>query len=209
MANVLPPRWLEWAREIQALSQTGYHYSENEYQRERYERLSAIAAEIIAEHTQLPQDELTTTFRAQTGYATPRVDVRGAVFRDGKLLLVRERMDGGWTMPGGWADVGDVPSEAAEREVREEAGFRVKARRVIGVYDANRVGPLELFHAFKIVFLCDLVGGEARSSNETSEVAFFGPGEIPEPLSGERTRPRHIQDAFAAYQNPACQSVFD
>jgi len=127
LANVLPPRWLEWAREIQALSQTGYHYSENEYQRERYERLSAIAAEIIAEHTQLPQDELTTTFRAQTGYATPRVDVRGAVFRDGKLLLVRERMDGGWTMPGGWADVGDVPSEAAEREVREEAGFRVKA----------------------------------------------------------------------------------
>lgn len=209
MPNVQPPRWLEWAREIQALSQTGYHYSENDYQRERYKRLSEIAGEIISEHTELPLNDLTTAFRAQAGYATPRVDVRGAVFQDGKLLLVRERMDGGWTMPGGWADVGDVPSEAAEREVWEEAGFRVKARKMVGVYDANRMGPLELFHAYKIVFLCDLISGEARPSNETTEVAFFAREEIPEPLSGERTRPRHIQDAFIAFQHPDYPAVFD
>ncbi len=204
-----PPRWLEWAREIQALAQTGYHYSENEYQRERYHRLTEIAAEIISEHSELPFDPLLSTFNRQIGYATPRVDVRGAVLTDGKLLLVRERQDGGWTMPGGWADVGDVPSQAAEREVWEEAGLRVKARKVIGVYDANRVGPLEIFHAFKVVFLCELLGGQPRPSSETSEVAYFGPDEIPTLLSGERTKPRHISDAFKILMNPDCPTVFD
>jgi ADP-ribose pyrophosphatase YjhB (NUDIX family) len=205
----LIPRWLEWARQIQALSQTGYHYSENDYQRERYRRLIEIAAEIVSEHTGMVYEPLAQVFSSQVGYATPRVDVRGAVFSKGKLLLVRERQDGGWTMPGGWADVGDVPSQAAEREVREEAGFQVKARRVVGVYDANRTGPLEVFHAFKIVFLCDLIGGEACPSDETSEVAFFGPEEIPEPLSGERTKGRHIQDAFCAYRQTDFPTVFD
>jgi ADP-ribose pyrophosphatase YjhB (NUDIX family) len=205
----LIPRWLEWARQIQALSQTGYHYSENDYQRERYRRLIEIAAEIVSEHTGMVYEPLAQVFSSQVGYATPRVDVRGAVFSEGKLLLVRERQDGGWTMPGGWADVGDVPSQAAEREVREEAGFQVKARRVVGVYDANRTGPLEVFHAFKIVFLCDLIGGEACPSDETSEVAFFGPEEIPEPLSGERTKGRHIQDAFCAYRQTDFPTVFD
>jgi ADP-ribose pyrophosphatase YjhB (NUDIX family) len=203
------PRWLEWAREIQAISQTGYHYSENEYERERYRRLSEIAAEIMSEHRALEYAPLEQVFREQIGYATPRVDVRGAVFRDGKLLLVRERADGGWTMPGGWADVGDIPSEAAEREVWEEAGFLVKAKKVLGVYDANRTGPLEIFHAFKIVFLCEFISGEGRPSYETSEVGFFAFDEMPEPLSGERTKSRHIYDAFRALAEPAAPTVFD
>lgn len=203
------PRWLDWAREIQALSQTGLHFAENDYQRERYQRLIEIAAEIFSQYSDLAYQPLVDRFLKQTGYATPRVDVRGAVFRDDRLLLVRERMDGGWTMPGGWADVGDLPSESVEREVWEEAGFRVKARKVIGVYDANRTGPLEVFHAFKIVFLCDLISGEPRPSNETSEVAFFGLEDIPIKLSGERTRPRHIEDVFAAYADPYKETVFD
>ena len=203
------PRWLEWAREIQALSQTGLHFAENEYQRERYQRLIEIAAEIFSQSSDLKYQPLLDQFRQQTGYATPRVDVRGAVFRDDRLLLVRERMDGGWTMPGGWADVGDVPSESVEREVWEEAGFRVKARKVVGVYDANRTGPLEVFHAFKIVFFCDLISGEPRPSNETSEVAFFGLQDIPTRLSGERTRPRHIEDVFAAHADPDKATIFD
>jgi ADP-ribose pyrophosphatase YjhB (NUDIX family) len=203
------PRWLEWARQIQALSQTGYHYAENEYQRERYQRLTEIAAEIVSESAGLEYAPLLDAFHSQIGYATPRVDVRAAVFQDGRLLLVRERQDNGWTMPGGWADVGNVPSEAAERETWEEAGFHVKARRLIGVYDANRVGPLELFHAFKLVFLCDLIDGEARPSSETSEVAFFGPQEIPDHLSVNRTYLRHIQDAFRMDQYPDLPTVFD
>jgi len=209
MMDNIAPRWLEWAREIQALAQTGNHYAVNDYQRERYLRLMDIAAEVISEHTSLAFEPLAQIFHAQIGYATPRVDTRGAVFRDGKLLLVRERDDNHWSMPGGWADVGDIPSQSAEREVWEEAGIRVKARKVIGIYDANRVRPLELFHAFKIVFLCDLIEGEASPSKETSEVAFFGQDEIPSALSGERTLPRHVRDAFAALANPDCPTVFD
>ena len=203
------PKWLEWAREIEALAQTGLHYAENEYQRQRYHRLMEIAAEIVVEYSNLEFSSLVETFNRQIGYATPRVDVRGAVFKDKRILLVRERIDGGWTLPGGWADVGDVPSEAAEREVREEAGFEVKAQKVVGVYDANRSGPIELFHAFKIIFLCDLLSGEARPSIETSEVAFFDLDEIPRVLSGERTMLRHIQDAFSCLKDPTCPTIFD
>jgi ADP-ribose pyrophosphatase YjhB (NUDIX family) len=203
------PRWLDWAREIQALAQTGSHYAENEYQLQRYRRLMEIAAEIVSEHSNLEYSSVLKTFVAPIGYTTPRVDVRGVVFQEGKLLLVRERIDGGWTLPGGWADVGDVPSKSAEREVWEEAGFLVNASKVIGVYDANRVGDLELFHAFKIVFLCVLIDGKARPSLETSEVRFFGRDEIPEALSGERTKIRQIQDAFASLRDPACPTVFD
>lgn len=196
--STITPDWLKWAREIQSISQTGLHFSENHYQQERFSRLLEISAEIISTQSNLDRSELIEIFNHQIGYATPRVDVRGAVFKRGELLFVREIADGGWTMPGGWADVGDVPSEAVEREVLEESGFEVKARKVVGVYDANRTGPLEIFHAFKIVFLCDIVAGQARISNETSEVAFFNKEDIPMNLSGERTRQRHIQDAYLA-----------
>ncbi|MEW6718133.1 MAG: NUDIX hydrolase N-terminal domain-containing protein [Chloroflexota bacterium] len=209
MSDSCIPRWLEWAQEIQALAQTGCHYSEDEFQQERYQRLTEIAAEIISAQTEFEFTDLVTAFKAQKGYATPKVDVRAAVFRGGKLLLVREISDGGWCMPGGWADVGDVPSEAVEREVWEEAGFHVKARKVIGVYDANRFPPFELFHAFRIVFLCDLLDGEARASNETSAVDFFGQEEIPEPLSRYRTHNQHIAHAFAALKDDNWQTVFD
>ena len=195
------PQWLEWAREIQAISQIGLHYAENNYQAQRYSRLSDISAEIISSHADIDGSDLVKIFNQQIGYATPRIDVRGAVFQAGNLLLVRERLDGGWTMPGGWVDVGDTPSGAVEREVHEESGFVVKARKIIGVYDANRTGPLEVFHAFKIVFLCDIISGQACTSDETSEVKFFAESDLPQILSGERTRPRHLEDAFIALSN--------
>ena len=203
------PRWLQWAREIQAIAQTGETYSLNEWQSQRYQRLMEISAEIIGEHTHHPVELISESFKLQPGYATPKVDVRGAVFRDGKLLLVREKMDGGWTMPGGWADVGDSPAQGAEREVWEESGFRVKARKVIGVYDTNLTPPLELYHAVKLVFLCDINSGEATTSNETTEVGFFGYDEIPQPFAGERTRQRHIEHAFAALRDPDWVTFFE
>jgi ADP-ribose pyrophosphatase YjhB (NUDIX family) len=203
------PRWLAWAREIQALAQTGDHYAANDYQRERYHRLTEIAAEIISEHTGLEIPVLMEVFAAQGGYATPKVDVRAAAFHDGKLLLVRERSDGGWTMPGGWADVGDAPAESAEREAWEEAGFRVKAHKLVGVYDANRFEPFKIMHAYKLVFLCEVLEGEATPSNETSEVAFFAEEELPALLSEQRTHPRHIRDAFLALSDPIRPAVFD
>ncbi len=202
-------RILEWAREIQALAQTGRHYAQDEYQRARYARFTEIAAEMMADQTGMDFPGLLKACHAQIGYATPKIDVRAAVFKDNKLLMVRERLDGGWTMPGGWADVGNIPSQAAERETLEESGFYVKTRKLVGIYDANRTQPLEVFHAFKIIFLCEILDGKARPSNETSEVAFFGRDEIPEELSGERTTPRHIRDVFAALKNPERPAVFD
>ena len=143
--NNMIPRWLEWAREIQALAQTGQTYALNDWQRQRYRRLMEISAEIISEHTYLPVEPILDGFINQPGYATPKVDVRGAIFKEGKILLVREKIDDGWTMPGGWADVGDSPAKGAEREVWEESGFRVRASKVVGVYDANRAEPMELY----------------------------------------------------------------
>ncbi|NJD59748.1 MAG: NUDIX hydrolase [Anaerolineales bacterium] len=203
------PQWLDWAREIQAIAQTGYHYANDEYHRQRFGRLIEIAAEIASEYSDLEYPYVLLSYQEQIGYATPRIDVRGAVFIDGQLLMVRERVDGGWTLPGGWADVGEIPSKAAEREVWEEAGYRVKARKLIGVYDANRMGRLELYHAYKIVFLCDLISGEAKPSIETSEVGFFEKNALPPVLSGERTKLRHIQDAFDCLNDPLHPSVFD
>jgi ADP-ribose pyrophosphatase YjhB (NUDIX family) len=209
MMSKTNPRWLQWAREIQALSQTSITYAENEYQRERYTRLSEIASEIIAEHTNHEASDVIDVLQIQRGYATPKIDVRAAIFKEDKLLLVKERADDGWCMPGGWADVGDTPSNAVERETQEETGFEVKARKLIGVYDANRLGELVFFHAFKLVFLCEIRGGESRPSNETSEVVFYSGDEIPSRLSGERTKQYHIQDAFDVFKDPSLPTKFD
>jgi ADP-ribose pyrophosphatase YjhB (NUDIX family) len=204
------PRWLEWARRLQALAESAQHYACNDYERDRAAKLLDLAAEITAEHSTLPAAEARIAFTAQPGYVTPKVDVRGAAFRDGQLLLVRESVDGGWTFPGGWADVGEEPHLAAEREVLEESGLRVKAVRLIGVYDANRVeGSLPLFHAYKLLFLCEVVGGQPMTSSETSEVAFFALDALPEPLSNYRTTPRHLRDAIASYRDPSRATVFD
>lgn len=203
------PQWLHWARTLQALAQTGLTYAANPFDRERYQKLYDLAVEIFATHTGEPSATLEQWFAVQPGYATPKVDVRGACFREGKVLLVREKSDGRWCLPGGWADVGDVPSESAEREVREEAGFESKARKVIGVFDCNRGGePLAAFHAFKIIFLCEIVGGEANPDHEILEVGFFGPHEIP-PLSRARTTEAWLAECFAHAADPARPTAFD
>jgi ADP-ribose pyrophosphatase YjhB (NUDIX family) len=209
MTNTNPPRWLEWAREIQALSQTGLTYSDNDFDTQRYQRLMEIAAEIVQSHTGLTKEPLLQSFLAQPGYATPKVDVRGAVVREGKILLVQERSDGQWCMPGGWADVGDLPSEMVVREVWEESGFRVVPRKVIGLYDANRGGiPLEFYHAYKIIFECEITGGEARPGDETRAVGFFSLDGLP-PLSSARTNERHLAEVFAHYQDRRRPTAFD
>jgi ADP-ribose pyrophosphatase YjhB (NUDIX family) len=209
MTKMRQPRWLAWARELQALGQTGLTYSEDQYNTERYERLMQIAAEIIQAQTELSLEPTLTNFSVQPGYATPKVDVRGAVVRDGKILLVQERADERWTMPGGWADVGDSPSEMVVREVWEESGFHVEPRKLIGVYDANRSGtPLSFYHAYKLVFLCEIVGGDARPSNETLAVDFFGFDDLP-PLSSERTHERHLHEVLAHLRDDHRPAAFE
>jgi ADP-ribose pyrophosphatase YjhB (NUDIX family) len=203
-------RWLDWAREIQALAQAGLHYAQNHFERERAQRLIELSAEIVAEYGRISLPEARTAFTAQPGYVTPKVDVRGAVIWEGKLVMVREALDGGWTLPGGWADVGEPPAIAVEREVLEEAGLTVRADALVGVYDANRVeGALPLFHAYKLVFLCSRLSGDLRVSPETSEVGWFPLDQLPQPFSPHRTTPRHIADAIARYNNPERSTVFD
>lgn len=209
MTEINLPRWLEWAREIQSLSQTGLTYSDTEYHTQRYQRLMEIAAEIVESHTGLSKEPVLENFMVQPGYATPKVDVRGAALLNGKILLVQERADERWCLPGGWADVGDLPSQMVVREVWEESGFEVEARKVVGVYDANRSGvPLEFYHAYKIVFMCEILGGQARPSNETLAVDFFSFDDLP-PLSLERTNERHLAEVLAHHQDRNRPAAFD
>src|SRR5215211_8038777 len=171
--NSKTPKWMEWAQEIFSLSQSGITYSGNEYDIERYKRLQEITAEMIASQSEILKATALDSFSMQAGYITPKVDVRGAVVRDGKILLIQERADGNWAMPGGWADLGNSPASVAEREVFEESGFHVKAEKVVAVIDANRIEPMEFYHAYKIIFLCQLLGGEPRTCYETLAVDFF------------------------------------
>ncbi len=202
-------KWLKIAREIQQLSQTGAAFAVTDYEKQRYKRLTEITAEIIEHHTTLERESVEKVLMEHPGYATPKIDVRAAIIKDGEILLVQESTDNCWAMPGGWADVGDIPSEVAIRETKEESGFDVKPIKVIGVYDANRVGgKLEFFHAFKIVFLCKLIGGEAKTSDETLDVKFFSFNSLPT-LSVNRTNLKHINEIMLHLQDPLRQTYFD
>lgn len=206
--NAKQPKWIEWAQEIFSMSQAGLTYSQNPFDIERYKRLQEITAEMIASQSELDKQSVLESFSMQAGYITPKIDVRGAVVRDGKILLIQERADGNWAMPGGWADLGNAPASVAEREVWEESGYRVKAKKVVAVIDANRFEPMEFYHAFKIIFLCELVGGEAQTSHETLAVDFFDPQRLP-PLSVNRTNEGMIQEVFAHLQNPDRPTAYD
>jgi ADP-ribose pyrophosphatase YjhB (NUDIX family) len=202
------PKWLAWAREIFSLSQSGLTYSGNPYDIERYKRLQEITAEIVESQSGIAKESVLDSFSMQAGYITPKVDVRGAVIRDGKILLIQERADERWAMPGGWADLGNSPASVAEREVWEESGYRVKAEKVVAVIDGNRIEPMEFYHAYKIIFLCKLLEGEPRTSHETLAVEFFDPNHLP-PLSFYRTNEEMLREVFAHAADPNRPATFD
>lgn len=202
-------KWLELAQKLQSIAQSGLFYSNNEFEIERYKLVMEIAEEMISMKTGFDKEEIHKLFMSEAGHSTPKVDVRGVVFKDDKILLVKEKVDGKWTVPGGWADVGSTPSENAEREVFEESGFRVKAKKVLAVYDRNKQGHTPyIFHLYKIFFLCELIGGEAKTSFETDDVGFFGLDELPELSTGRITR-KQIERFFEHYKNPNLPADFD
>lgn len=201
-------KWLTWAQEIFSLSQSGITYSGNQYDIERYKRLQEITAEIIESQSNVSKESALDSFSMQAGYITPKVDVRGAVVHEGKILLIQERADGMWAMPGGWADLGNSPASVAEREVWEESGYRVKAEKVVAVIDANRIEPMEFYHAYKIIFLCKLLDGEPRTSHETLAVDFFDPAHLP-PLSSYRTNEEMLKEVFSHVEDPHRPTAFD
>jgi ADP-ribose pyrophosphatase YjhB (NUDIX family) len=203
-------KWLQWSRRLQALAQNGLTYCKDPYDEQRYNELRGIAAEIMAAGAGLNESaSVLEGFKFEEGYATPKIDIRAAVFDDEKILLVKERSDGLWTLPGGWADVGDSPSLAAIREVKEESGFDVAVKKLAAVYDRDKhEHPPIQHHVFKLFFLCELRGGTAAESVETSGVDFFAEGNLP-PLSLTRVIEPQIHHMFEHHRNPALPTSFD
>ncbi|MFF2885809.1 NUDIX hydrolase [Paenibacillus sp. NPDC057967] len=202
-------KWLEWAKQIQGIAQTGLTYSKDIYDIERYEQLRQLSIDILSSYTDTGTDKIKLTFASDTGYATPKVDVRAVVFRDEQILLVREKLDGAWALPGGWADIGLSPSEVAVKEAAEESGYLVKPLRLLAVLDKKfHEHPPEPYHVYKLFILCEIVGGEALSGIETSEVAFFGIDELPE-LSQERNTEAQVKSMFQYLINPDQEIVLD
>ncbi len=196
-------KWLEWAKQIQAISQAGLEYSRDVYDIDRFQQLRELSIEIMQQYTDVETEQIRELFAAETGYATPKVDVRGVVFRDGRILMVKEKIDGHWSLPGGWADIGLSPKEIAVKEVREESGYIVEPVRLIGVVDKKfHAHPPCPWHVYKMFILCELIGGEASTdTTETTEVGFFAEDELP-PLSVERNTEQQIQTLFQHMRDP-------
>jgi ADP-ribose pyrophosphatase YjhB (NUDIX family) len=193
---------VRWARALEAIARSGLTYSESAFDRERFEAVRSIAAEIAADASGEDAVELRARFADEYGYATPKVDVRGVVLRDRGLLLVRELDETRWTLPGGWADVGETPRQAVEKEVRQEAGLDVTAVRVIAVYDRDFRGRTQWpAHVYKLYVRCDLIGGEPKGDGlETEEASFFAVDELPE-LS-PKTPAGHLQAVLGLATDP-------
>jgi ADP-ribose pyrophosphatase YjhB (NUDIX family) len=207
---MIDPTLADWARRLQSMAQTGLAFARDPYDIERYHELNRIAAEMLAGGDPARAETLTDLFEREQGYATPKVDVRGFALRDGTVLLVRARADGGWTLPGGWADVALTPAENVVREMREEAGFEARAVRLLAVWDREK-HPHRVqypFHIYKIFFLCELTGGAPQPSDETSEVDFFSPDALPE-LSLGRATPWQLERLFALASDPTLPVAFD
>jgi ADP-ribose pyrophosphatase YjhB (NUDIX family) len=206
------PDWLIWTRELQALAQTGLAFCANPYDRERYEAVRALASKMMAARTAAPPERIEALFAAETGYATPKIDVRAAVFdADDRILMVREVADAGrWTLPGGFADVNMTVAESVVKEVREESGFEVEARKVAAVWDRTRQGhPATVFSCAKVFYLCDVVGGAPATSHETSAVGWFAEGDIPGDLSLGRVLPAQVARMFAHHRDPGLPTDFE
>jgi ADP-ribose pyrophosphatase YjhB (NUDIX family) len=203
------PQWLDWARRLQAIAQNGLTYSDNHYDRERYEAVRDVAAEMMSAQSDAELASIGDLFAQQVGAATPKVDVRAAVFRDDTILLVKERSDGLWTLPGGWADVNEPPSRAIEREVYEESGYRTRAIKLLAFYDRDLHGhPPYPFHVYKLFFRCELEGGTAAPSHETEDVAFFAEDTLPA-LSLTRVTAAQVARLFEHYRHPDWPTDFD
>jgi len=202
-------RLLAWARRLESIAATGLHYAKDPFDVQRYEYLRDVAAEMFAHAADTDVEAVRGLLRAEFGPGTPKLVVRAAVFRDDRILLVREVADNAWAMPGGWAEVDELPSRGVEREVREETGYEVHAERLIYLHDSAIHGRRDrTYHVYTIFFLCKLLGGEAATSMETVEVGFFPEDALP-PLSRSRNTEAELARAFAAHRNPDGPACFD
>ena len=202
-------KWTAWAVELQSLAQAGLTYGHDVYDLERYTRIREIAAEMMAEKTELPVEKVTSLFCNETGYQTPKIDTRAAVFQKGKILLVHEK-NGTWSLPGGWCDVNQTIGENTEKETLEEAGFRVRAERLIAVQDRNKHNEPPYAYGIVIVFLlCELLSGEFVQDTATTEIGWFSGEDLPENLALEKTTKAQIEMCFEAEKDKNWKVLFD
>jgi ADP-ribose pyrophosphatase YjhB (NUDIX family) len=206
------PDWLLWTREIQAIAQTGLAFSKDPYDLERFAALRQLSARIFATHTDADLERVQGLLNSETGYATPKVGVRGAVFdRSGRILMVRETADDHrWTLPGGWGDVNQTPAQSVIREVLEESGYIVRAVKLAAVWDrARQQQPPTAFSVVRMFFICALEGGSPKTSLETSEIGWFAEADVPADLSLRRTLPHQVSRMFAHWREPGLPTEFD
>jgi ADP-ribose pyrophosphatase YjhB (NUDIX family) len=200
-------RWLDWVRRLQAVAHNGLHYATNPFDEERFEDVRAVAVEMAALGPDEPE-ELARGFTREPGHATPKLDVRGVVARGGRVLLVRGKDDNAWTLPGGGAEVGETPSQAVEKEVRQEAGFDVRATRLLAILNRDaRDRPRFPYHGWKLYFLCEELAEGEPDGIETDAVGFYGPDELPR-LSF-RLPPSHLERVFARLRDPSLPAEFE
>ena len=200
---------LEWAREAQAIAQNGLAFTRDPFDRERYTQLAELVAQLLSSALEISLGEARALWDGERGYATPKVDVRGGVFHGERVLLVRERADGRWTLPGGWVDVNDAPSEAVVREVYEESGYRARAVKLAALLDKNRhPHPSGVYHIYKLFFVCELTGGSPATGNETDAVDFFPVRQLPR-LSTGRVLASQIERLYEHQLNRALPTDFD
>ncbi|MFZ3577940.1 NUDIX hydrolase [Virgibacillus sp. DJP39] len=202
-------KWLEWAKRIQSLSQAGLAFSKDVYDIERFEELRAISAEIMEEYTELDMKKINELFTNETGYQTPKVDVRGVVFHDNKILMVKEKMDDRWSLPGGFCDIGLSPTENIVKEIKEESGYDVVHRKLIALVDTTKHDHPPLpYHYYKLFIHCEIVGGHASNGLETNGVKFFSKNNLPKLSTGRNTE-LQIDMLFDYLRNPNGDTVID
>ncbi len=200
---------LEWARKVQAIAQNGLAFTHDPFDRERYTQLTELVAAILSTELDIPVAQAKGFWEGEEGYVTPKVDVRGGIFEDHRVLLVRERSDGKWTLPGGWVDVNDSPSGAVEREIFEESGYSARALKLAALIDKRRhPHPPGIHHIYKLFFLCERTGGEPAVSSETDAVQFFPVQALPE-LSTGRVLASQIERLYQHHLNPELPTYFD
>ncbi len=207
----MPPeaQWLQWAKRLQAAAQNGLEYNADPFNVERYAAIRTISVEMMSTYGGADHVVVASLFEHEIGHATPKIDVRGVVFKEDRVLLVQERSDHRWSLPGGWADVYDTPSEAVVREIFEESGFRTRAVKLLALLDRTRQGhPPIPFHAYKAFFLCEIEGGDPVPSFETSDIQFFSSDALP-PLSLGRVTSRQIARFFEHRIHPEWPTDFD
>lgn len=202
-------KWLQWAVELQSLAQAGLFYGKDRFDLERYERIREISAEMIQYQTEIPFEKVKELFCSETGYQTPKLDTRAAIFKDGKILLVKEN-NGTWSLPGGWVDVDVSVKENTIKEVKEEAGLDVSADLVIAVQDREKHNlPVYAYKICKVFVLCSILGGCFEKNSETVDCGYFGLEELPKDLAKEKNTYEQIKMCFDAHNCEHWVTQFD